>query len=191
MIYGYARVSSRTQQRDGNSLEEQRKQLTQLGAQEIVEECYTGTTVQRPKFNELIGKLDSGDTIVVTKFDRFARTASEGAALIKSLVDKGVTVNIANMEIAQNTPTGKLMIQILLAFAEYERDMIVERTQAGKAVAKMRPDFREGRPPKFSKQQIDHALSLLDTHSYKQVSEMTGISVSTLVRAVRRSVGKV
>ncbi len=136
MIYGYARVSSKTQQRDGNSLEEQRKQLTQLGAQEIIEECYTGTTVQRPKFNELIKKLDSGDTLVVTKFDRFARTASEGAALIKSLVDKGITVNIVNMGIAQNTPTGKLMIQILLAFAEYERDMIVERTQAGKAVAK-------------------------------------------------------
>lgn len=191
MIYGYARVSSRTQQRDGNSLEEQRNQLAQLGAQEIVEECYTGTTVQRPKFNELIDRLDSGDTLVVTKFDRFARTASEGAALIKSLVDKGITVNIANMGIAQNTPTGKLMIQILLAFAEYERDMIVERTQAGKTVAKMRPDFREGRPHKFSKQQIDHALSLLGTHSYKQVSEMTGISVSTLVRAVRRRVGKV
>lgn len=191
MIYGYARVSSKAQQRDGNSLEEQRKQLTQLGAQEIVEECYTGTTVQRPKFNELIDRLDSGDTLVVTKFDRFARTASEGAALIKSLVDKGITVNIANMGIAQNTPTGKLMIQILLAFAEYERDMIVERTQAGKAIAKMRPDFREGRPHKFSKQQIDHALSLLGAHSYKQVSEMTGISVSTLVRAVRQSVGKV
>ena len=187
MTYGYTRVSSRTQQTDGNSLEEQRSQLTQLGAQEIIEECYTGTTVQRPKFNELIKKLDSGDTLVVTKFDRFARTASEGAALIKSLVDKGITVNIANMGIAQNTPTGKLMIQILLAFAEYERDMIVERTQAGKAIAKMHPDYREGRPRKFSKQQIDHALSLLSTHSYKQVSEMTGVSVSTLVRGKRRS----
>ncbi len=189
MIYGYARVSSKTQLKDGNSLEEQRSRLTQLGAQVIIDECYTGTTVQRPKFNELIERLNSGDTLVVTKFDRFARTASEGAALIKTLVDKGVTVNIANMGIAQNTPTGKLMIQILLAFAEYERDMIVERTQAGKAIAKMRPDFREGRPHKFSKQQIDHALSLLSTHSYKQVSEMTGISVSTLVRAVRRRVG--
>lgn len=190
MIYGYARVSSKTQQKDGNSLEEQRTQLIRLGAQEIIEECFTGTTVQRPKFNELIERLCSGDTLIVTKFDRFARTASEGAALIKVLVDKGITVNIANMGVAQNTPTGKLMIQILLAFAEYERDMIVERTQAGKAIAKQHPDFREGRPHKFSKQQIDHALSLLDTHSYKQVSEMTGISVSTLVRAVRRSTSK-
>ena len=189
MIYGYARVSSKTQQKDGNSLEEQRNQLALLGAQEIIEECYTGTTVQRPKFNELIERLNAGDTLIVTKFDRFARTASEGAALIKSLVDKGITVNIANMGVAQNTPTGKLMIQILLAFAEYERDMIFERTQAGKAIAKMRPDFREGRPRKFSKQQIDHALSLLSTHSYKQVSQMTGISVSTLVRGKKRRKG--
>ena len=68
-------------------------------------------------------------------------------------------------------------------FAEFERDMIVERTQEGKAIAKRREDFREGRPNKFSKKQIDH---LLETHSYKQVEDMTGVSKSTLIRAVRK-----
>lgn len=72
---------------------------------------------------------------------------------------------------------------ILLAFAEFERDMIVERTQEGKAIAKQREDFTEGRPKKFSQQQIAHALELLESHSYKQVEQMTGISKSTLIRA--------
>lgn len=69
------------------------------------------------------------------------------------------------------------------AFAEFERDMIVERTQEGKAIAKLRDDFREGRPKKFNKKQIEHALELLNTHSYKEVHEKTGISKSTLIRA--------
>ncbi len=186
MIYGYARVSSKGQQKEGNSLNDQHEQLIALGAQEIVEECYTGTTMVRPKFNELIEKMQPGDTLIVTKFDRFARTASEGAALIKQLVERGIIVNISNMGVAQNTPTGKLMVQILLAFAEYERDMIVERTQSGKAIARQKPGYREGRPLKYTKAQLDHAMELLENHSYKQVESMTGISKSTLLREKRR-----
>jgi DNA invertase Pin-like site-specific DNA recombinase len=74
----------------------------------------------------------------------------------------------------------------MFAFAEFERDMIVERTQEGKAIARMNPNFREGRPRKFSPIQIQHALSLLEDFSYKQVEDMTGISVPTLSRARRR-----
>ncbi|KIL48185.1 putative site-specific recombinase [Jeotgalibacillus soli] len=65
--------------------------------------------------------------------------------------------------------------------------MNVERTQEGKILAKQKPDFREGRPKKFSRKQINHALSLLEKHSYKQVEDMNGISVSTLVRAKKES----
>lgn len=79
-----------------------------------------------------------------------------------------------------------LIFTIFSAFAEFERDMIVERTQEGKMLAKQNPDFREGRPKKFTKQQINHALTLLENHSYKQVEDMTGISVSTLVRAKKK-----
>ena len=71
----------------------------------------------------------------------------------------------------------------MLCFAEFERDIIVQRTQEGKAIAKQNPNFKDGRPKKFKKRQIDHALELLDTHSYKQVAQMTGISMATLGRA--------
>lgn len=75
MRYGYGRVSSKGQQRDGNSLEDQEKKLKAAGCDEIVLEAYTGMTMDRPKFTELINKLQSGDTLIVCKLDRFARTA--------------------------------------------------------------------------------------------------------------------
>ena len=92
-------------------------------------------------------------------------------------------VHVLNMGLMDNTPTGKLIRNIMLAFAEFERDMIVERTQEGKTIAKQNPDFKEGRPKKFSKAQVNHAVELLNEYSYKQVEQMTGISKSTLVRA--------
>lgn len=85
------------------------------------------------------------------------------------------------MGLVENTPTGRLIFNILSSFAEFERDMIVERTQEGKALAKQRDDFREGRPRKHSKQQVLHALELLKTHTYKEVEEMTGIKKRTLI----------
>ena len=90
------------------------------------------------------------------------------------------------MGLVENTPTGRLVFNVMSAFAEFERDMIVERTQEGKAIAKLREDFREGRPRKYGKKQIEHALGLLETHSYKQVEDLTGISKSTLIRAKKR-----
>lgn len=76
----------------------------------------------------------------------------------------------------------------MLAFAEFERDMIVERTQEGKAVAKQNPDFKEDRPKKFSKAQISRALDLLNEYSYKQVEQMTGISKSMLINIMKRHI---
>lgn len=185
MIYGYARVSTSGQAKDGNSLENQREKLLNAGATEIVEENFTGTTTNRPAFSKLIERLKSGDTLIVTKLDRFARTAGQGAELIKQLIEKGISVHVLNMGLIDNRPANKLMITMMLAFAEFERDMIVERTQEGKRIAKQKADFREGRP-RISKKQTDHALSLLDSGmSYKQVSEITGISKSTLIRRRR------
>src|SRR5699024_11979903 len=87
--------------------------------------------------------------------------------------------------LVENTPTGRLIFNVLLSFAEFERDMIVERTQEGKAIAKQDPNFREGRPRLYSKKQIEHAINLKETHTYRQVEEKTGISKSTLIRARR------
>ena len=136
MIYGYARVSSFGQAKDGNSLEAQEKALKDRGCNVIYTEAFTGTTNDRPKFSELIDKLQAGDTLMVTKLDRFSRSASKGAELIKELLERGVIVDILNMGRADNSPNGKLMLNILFAFAEFERDNIVERTSEGKAIAK-------------------------------------------------------
>lgn len=148
MKYGYGRVSSVGQQLAGNSLPEQERLLLDAGAEKVVLECFTGTTVERPLFSELIEKLEEGDTLFVTKLDRFAR-ASDAGKLIEELINRGVTVNILNFGIANNTPTGKLMLNIIFSFAQYERDMIWERTQEGKMAAKAKnPDYKEGRKAK-------------------------------------------
>lgn len=146
MRYGYARVSSVGQQRNGNSLDAQIELLKQRGAEVIVSECFTGRKVDRPQFTELLGKLQPGDELIVCKLDRFARSSKHGADLIQELVNKGVRVNILNMGIADNTSTGKLLLNIMFAFAEYEADMIAERTSEGKAEKRATdPNYKEGR----------------------------------------------
>jgi DNA invertase Pin-like site-specific DNA recombinase len=185
MIYGYARVSTLGQAKDGNSLNDQIQKLEKEGAKEIIEEYYTGTTTDRPKFSELISRLQGGDTLIVTKLDRFARSVGQGVTLIQDLIDRGVTVKVLNIGTMSNNPTDKLLMNIMLAFAQFERDMIVERTQEGKRIAKQRDGFEEGRP-RISKKKTDYAMELLDNGmSYKEVSEKLGISKSTLVRRRR------
>ena len=186
MIYGYARVSTATQGRDGNSLEDQVAALERYGCQKIVQEAFTGKTMDRPKFLRLLEDLQEGDTLVVCKLDRFARTATEGVQVVRELFERGIRVHILNMGLVENTLTGNLILTVMLAFAEYERGTIVERTQTGKAVARQDPNFKDGRPKKFKPEQIDLALSLLaQGKTYRQITTMTGISKSTLIRAKR------
>lgn len=186
MKYGYARVSTAGQRKGGNSLDDQTASLKAAGAEQIITDTFTGTKLDRPEFTKLLDKIQPNDTLYVTKLDRFARTASEGSTLVKDLVNKGVIVEILNMGRADNTPMGKLMVQVMLAFAEFERDMIVERTQAGKAIARNKGIRVDGRPKKFTIEQISHAMELLvQGNSYTQVERLTGISKSTLIRQKR------
>ena len=186
MIYGYARVSTKGQAKDGNSLEAQEKALRESGANEIYVDAFTGTKTDRPEFDKLMDKIQKGDTLIVTKLDRFARSMSQGSELVSDLIERGIKVYILNIGVMDNTPSSKLIRNVFFAFAEFERDMIVERTMEGKAIAKQNPDFREGRPKKYSRKQIEHALELLDNNSYKQVEDLTGISKSTLIRAKQK-----
>lgn len=189
MIYGYARVSTRKQVKEGNSLEDQENILKANGAEIVYKEGYTGTKKDRPELIKLLKEVKDGDTIVVTKLDRVARNTAQGIELINDLIAMGVKVNILNMGVMDNTPTGKLIRTIMLAFAEFERDMIVERTQEGKAIASEKEGFKDGRPPKYKRFTMESALGQLTVnggqYSYREVSEKTGISESTLKRAQR------
>jgi DNA invertase Pin-like site-specific DNA recombinase len=184
MIYGYARIST-FKQIAGNGLEDQKNVLRSRGCDEIIIEQFTGKTTDRPKFNKLLSQLTNGDTLMVTKLDRLARSASEGNEVIQSLIGKGVTVVIDNMGTLSNKPMDKLMVTMMLAFAEFERTLIIERTQAGKEIAKTKAGFKDGRPKKYNEHQIQHGLNLLKDNSYTKVEAMTGISIATLARAKR------
>lgn len=184
-IYGYARVSSK-KQLHGNSIEEQTTTLTANGAITITTEQYTGKTTSRPKLQKLLDSLQPGDTLMVTKLDRLARNVSEGIELIRALFKKDVKVHVLNIGLLENTSMGNFFITTLLAVAELERNMIIERTQAGKEVARTKAGFREGRPP-LPREKIQLAISLLDSYTYREVEAMTGISKATLVRYRRKS----
>lgn len=188
-IIGYCRVSTRGQL-DGNSIEEQSKKiLERYSNAEIIEESYSGAK-DRDIFNKVVSTLEAGDTLVVTKLDRFCRTTKEGLQYIDLLMGNGVKIHILNMGLIEDTAMGRLIVTNLLAFAEFERAMIIERTQSGKAIAKTKEGFKEGRPKKYTVKQLDNALSMLTINggnkSYKEVSELLGISKSTLIREVNK-----
>lgn len=92
------------------------------------------------------------------------------------------------MGLIEDTPMGRLIVTNLLAFAEFERAMIIERTQSGKGIARTKAGFKEGHPRIYSDEQIEHAVNLLKENSYKRVTAMTGISKSTLIRAKMESI---
>lgn len=169
MVYGYARVSTKGQAKDGNSLGAQRDALVAAGAQKIFADSYTGKKIDRPEFDKLKAALHKGDKLIVTKLDRFARSAAQGSQLIEELIKQGITVQVLNIGIMDDTPTGRLIRNIMLSFAEFERDMIMERTQEGKAIAREKGVRVDGRPKlnipdevfkKFLKNQKDGKMSV-------------------------------
>ena len=180
MIYGYARVSTQ-----GQNLAEQKAKLKESGvdAKSIYAEKFTGTTTDRPQFNALMAILKAGDTLTITKLDRLARNTREALDVIETLLDKDVTINVLNLGQIENTSIGRMIYTILLSVATLERDMIVERTQEGKAYAKKhKPNYREGRPKRKLTTHYLHAIELLKEHTYKEVASKTKISESTLHR---------
>lgn len=181
MIYGYARVSTKGQAKDGTSLESQEKQLRDNGATTIFYESFTGTKKHRPELDKLMSTLQEGDTLVVTKLDRMARSTVHGINIIEELLNKGVTIHILNMGKFDNSPAGKLMRTIFFAFAEFERDMIVERTSEGKEVCRENnPEWREGRKTvdipdfeKFLEKQKRGEMSVTECCKHLNISRST------------------
>ena len=178
--YGYARVSTK-----GQSLNDQVSQLMEIGIDKsnIYSEKFTGTTTNRPKFDELTNKVRNGDTITVTKLDRLARNTREALNVLDPLMSKGIKFNVLNIGILENSTIGKLVKTILLAVAEMERDMIVDRTQAGKRYARLhKRDYHEGRPKRLITPHYQAAYDYLSNHTYKDTARAFNISVSTLQR---------
>ena len=128
MNYGYARVSTQCQARDGNSLEAQKTAL--------YSDAFTGTKTDRPELNKLLEKIAPGDTLIFTKLDRVARNLTQGIELIEKLAERQIKVHVLNIGIIDESPAGKLIRNVMLAFSEFERDMIVQRTKEGKAIAR-------------------------------------------------------
>ena len=103
-IYGYARVSTKKQADDGNSLEDQEKKLRDAGATVIIKEKYTGSVTKRPELDKLLQEIKPGDTLIVTTLDRIARSTSHGIELIDRLTEKNITVHILNLGTLNETP---------------------------------------------------------------------------------------
>lgn len=185
-VYGYARVSTA-----GQELEGQIQALEKENVEYIYKEKFAGTSTARPQLQELVETLQAGDKLVVTKLDRLARNTKEGIELVEQLFAKGVKVHVLNVGLLEDTAMGQFFLTTLLAVAQMERNMIIERTQEGKAIAKQNPDFKEGRPKKYNQYQLDEAMKLLETMSFAQVEkEMhrrgTKISMSTLKREAKK-----
>jgi len=122
-----ARVSTRKQEIGGNSLESQFERLQSEGCEIIIQEAFTGTKTDRSKFSQLLNKLKQDD-LVITKLDRFACSTLEGIKTVENLFKKGVKVHVLNMGLVEETPIDRLIFNVMSAFTEFEKDMIVERT---------------------------------------------------------------
>lgn len=183
MIYGYARVST-AQQDYATQIDD----LKRAGATKIYKDKYTGTTADRPEFDKLMDKLQNGDTLIVTKLDRLARNTQDALSIVKKMNAEGVILRVLNIGTIDNSPSGRLIFTVFSAFAEFERDLIVSRTQEGKAWAKANnPNFHDGMPRKYDQEQINFAWKLhtQDHMSYSEISKKLGISKATIYRRFR------
>lgn len=188
MKYGYARVSS-----TGQNLEAQLNALKENGVDKIYKEKLSGRKKDnRHELNKLLDIVEKGDTIVITKIDRIARNMKDGLDIIHSLRDKGVAIHVLNMGLIDNTPVGDLILNVLLAVAQFEVDMNRERQREGIAEAKKRGVYK-GRPMKYTEKnpKLNHALELFekrDSNGYTvdKILAITGIGRGTLYRNAKK-----
>ncbi len=192
MIYGYARVSSPTQ-----NLDTQVVQLTAYGCQKIFQEKLSGRSMRnRAQFSTLLEAVTTGDTVVVTKLDRFARSTQDALNTMATLTERGVSLVVLNMGgdvVDTSTAIGKLLITVLAGIAEFEADLIKERQREGIAAARARGVYK-GRPRTYTAHHkgLAHALELLAARdrnhlTVNDICAMTQVSRATLYRAAARS----
>ena len=179
-IFGYARVSTEAQ-----NLDRQLDALRKHGVDQIYNEKITGTKRDRPELAKLLDRMTHGDTVVVESLSRLGRSTKDLIELTELFQSKGVNLVSLNESIDTSTSTGKLLFTLMSAIAQFERDVIADRTREGLKAARARG--RAGGRPKTDEESVKKALKLYKTRQYsvKEIEEMTGIKKDTLYRNMK------
>ena len=156
MIIGYARVSTKDQ-----NLDAQIDALSAAGAERIFQEKITGKVRQRPELEKMLEQLRDGDVVVITKYDRLARSLPDLLGLVETIKEKGAHFRSITEDVDTSTPSGRLTFHIFGSIAQFQRELIVERTNEGLAAAKKRGRVM-GRPPALSPDQRAEARRMRD-----------------------------
>jgi len=186
VLIGYARVST-----DEQDLTAQRDALAALGVTSkriYVDHGLTGATRARPGLREALAACRDGDTLVVTKLDRLARSLPDARDIVEDLTRRGVKLNIGGSVHDPTDPVGRLLFNVLAMIAEFEADLIRLRTREGMKVAKAKGRLR-GKQPKLKPKQEAHLLELhaAGQHTTAELAELFGVARSTIYRAVQRA----
>ena len=186
---GYARVST-----DQQDLTAQRDGLQALGvpAERIyVDHGLTGTNRERPGLHQALAACRAGDTLVVTKLDRLARSLPDARAIADELTERSVKLNLGGSVHDPTDPVGRLLFNVLAMVAEFESDLIRMRTREGMKVAKAKGRLR-GKQPKLSAKQEAHLVALYRAgeHTVSELEELFPVTRSTIYRAVGRAGGR-
>ena len=179
-LVGYGRISTNDQNVDA-----QRDALTAAGCERIFLDTASGKLARRPKLDAVLDFLRPGDTLVITKLDRLGRSVRNLIDLSATLAERGVDLRVLNQGIDTSTPGGKLTFHILGAIAEFERDLISERTRDGLEAARAR-GRKGGRRPKMTPAKLVTARKLYDggEHTVAQIAGIIGVSRLTVHRAL-------
>lgn len=183
---GYARVSTEEQ-----DLTAQRDGLARLGVDSsriYVDHGLTGTNRDRPGLREALAACRAGDTLVVTKLDRLARSLPDARAIAEDLTRRKVKLSLGGSVYDPTDPVGRLLFNVLAMVAEFEADLIRSRTKEGMRVAEAKGHLR-GKQPKFSPRQEAHLVELIRSGEYttSEVGDLFGVARSTVYRALQRS----
>ena len=179
LILGYARVS-----RESQNLDRQIDALEKYGVNQIYNEKMTGTKRDRPELNKMIDRMTAGDTVVIESLSRIGRSTKDLIELMELFQQKGVNLISLKENIDTTTSTGKLVFAIFSAIAQFERDVIADRTKEGLNAARARG--RVGGRPKIDSDMTKKAVKLYRTGQYslKEIEEITGVKRSTVYRNV-------
>ena len=180
-LVGYARTST-TDQRAG--LEAQERDLRAAGCSKLFTEERSAVAMMRPELDRALDYVREGDTLVVTKPDRLARSTADLLAIAKRLDADGVTLRILSMNVDTATPTGKLMLTLLGGIAEFERDLMLERQREGIAKAKSEGKYR-GRAPTARAKADDVLRMKAQGMTGDAIAERLGIGRASVFRILR------